>query len=237
MKCPGQDTQYWSEGAIYEVECPKCGKPVEFYKDDTNRRCHNCGNRFVNPRMDFGCAAYCQYAEQCLGTLPEEFIGSQDNLLKDKVAVEMKRYFKNDFHRIGHATRVARHAETIGKIEGANLPVLLCAAYLQDIGRHSTDKLTDTIDTSVPREILSRLKAKDVVADAVCSLLEQPKPAAEKDSIELQILEDANNLALLEEEMKQAGKTVEEFNKHIQATIKTTSASSIAEKILQQYKP
>ena len=22
--------------------------------------------------MDFGCAAYCQYAEQCIGTLPEE---------------------------------------------------------------------------------------------------------------------------------------------------------------------
>lgn len=33
MKCPGQDSRYWKEGAIFEVDCPKCGKPVEFFKD------------------------------------------------------------------------------------------------------------------------------------------------------------------------------------------------------------
>ena len=97
MKCPGQDMQYWNEKAIFEVQCPKCDKQVEFYKDDTSRKCGNCGNRFINPKMDFGCASYCQFAEQCLGTLPEEFKQGLDNLLKDKVAVAVKRHFGSDF--------------------------------------------------------------------------------------------------------------------------------------------
>ena len=91
MKCPGQDTQYWRPGAIFEVDCPKCGQSVEFFKDDTSRKCGNCGHRFVNPNMDFGCAAYCQFAEQCVGTLPPEVAAQQENLLKDKVL------FRSDF--------------------------------------------------------------------------------------------------------------------------------------------
>ena len=142
MKCPGQDTQYWQPGAIFEVKCPKCEHKVEFFKDDTSRKCGNCGHRFVNPSMDFGCASYCQYAEQCLGTLPPELLAQKDDLLKDRVALEMKRYFKSDFKRIGHASRVARYAEKIGKFEGGNLAVILSAAYLHDIGILEAEKST-----------------------------------------------------------------------------------------------
>ena len=117
MKCPGQDTLYWKPGAIFEAKCPKCDNAVEFFKDDTSRKCDKCGHRFVNPDMDFGCAAYCPYADQCIGDLPPELIAQKEDLLKDRVAIEMKRYFKNDFKRIGHATRVARYAERIGKKE------------------------------------------------------------------------------------------------------------------------
>ena len=60
MKCPGQDTQYWKPGAIFEEKCPECGAAVEFFKDDTTRKCPKCGHRFLNPKLDFGCAAYCQ---------------------------------------------------------------------------------------------------------------------------------------------------------------------------------
>jgi len=28
MKCPGQDTRYWKEDAIFEIECPSCKKSV-----------------------------------------------------------------------------------------------------------------------------------------------------------------------------------------------------------------
>ncbi|MBW2337269.1 MAG: phosphohydrolase, partial [Deltaproteobacteria bacterium] len=45
MKCPGQDTQYWQAGAIFDEKCPKCSHKVEFFKDDTTRKCGNCGHR------------------------------------------------------------------------------------------------------------------------------------------------------------------------------------------------
>ncbi len=45
--------------------------------------------------------------------LPPELIAQKEDLLKDRVAIEMKRYFGTDFKRIGHASRVARYAEEI----------------------------------------------------------------------------------------------------------------------------
>ena len=66
--------------------------------------------------------------------LPPELIAQKEDLLKDRVAIEMKRYFNKDFRRIGHAMRVARYAERIGKKEGGNLAVILPSAYLHDIG-------------------------------------------------------------------------------------------------------
>jgi endogenous inhibitor of DNA gyrase (YacG/DUF329 family) len=69
MKCPGQDTRYWKPEDIFNVPCPACGKPVEFFKDDSSRKCPTCGYRFRNPRLDLGCAEWCPYAEQCLGEM------------------------------------------------------------------------------------------------------------------------------------------------------------------------
>jgi len=204
MKCPGQDMQYWDSDAIFEADCPECHNPVEFYKDDTTRKCPSCSHRFVNPKMDFGCAAYCKYAEQCLGTLPEEFVGSQDNLLKDKVAVEVKRYYKTDFKRISHVSKVARYAEKIGKEEGANIGIILCAAYLNDIGlpgeTQETGNLEDVKQQSlaIARSILARLGSKEQVLDEVCHLIEIHNTEAAKDVLESGILSDAQNTALLE---------------------------------------
>ena len=66
MKCPGQDTRYWKPGDIFDWPCPACGKPVEFFKDESSRRCASCGYRVGNPRLDLGCAEWCPYGEKCL---------------------------------------------------------------------------------------------------------------------------------------------------------------------------
>ncbi|MBU0988547.1 MAG: hypothetical protein KKH68_14950 [Proteobacteria bacterium] len=79
MKCPGQDSRYWKPGSIFETKCPQCGHKVEFFKDDTARRCEKCSHRFVNPQMDFGCASYCQFAEQCIGELPPEALAQKED--------------------------------------------------------------------------------------------------------------------------------------------------------------
>ncbi|TSA13494.1 MAG: hypothetical protein D4R73_00825 [Deltaproteobacteria bacterium] len=64
-RCPGQDTMYWKPEDIFEVACPVCSTPVEFFKDDSSRKCPGCGLRFRNPRLDPGCAGWCPHAEQC----------------------------------------------------------------------------------------------------------------------------------------------------------------------------
>ncbi len=219
MKCPGQDMQFWTSEAIYEVKCPKCAGMVEFYKDDTSRKCGHCGHRFVNPKMDFGCASYCQFAEQCIGDLPEEFVAQRDNLLKDKVAVEMKRYFKSDFRQISHASRVARHAERIAGIEEANPAVILCASYLLNIGypeavrKHGERGASDYVEeesTAIAKEILAKLGANERLVGSVCTIIEHHRHPASGESKEFQIVSDANHIASFEEQYKNASLTRDE---------------------------
>lgn len=209
MKCPGQDTQYWNQDAIFNSDCPHCGQPVEFYKDDTTRTCRQCGHRFVNPRMDFGCAAYCSFAEQCIGTLPEEFVGFRDNLLKDKVAVSMKRLYRDDFKAIGRMMRIARHAGKIATQEKADLPVVLCAAYLLDNtsqpvrdehGVGSTSQQITVKSSAHARKLLTELGAKQEMIEAVCTLLTEVASPSAMASSEKNALSDAHLITHLEEQ-------------------------------------
>jgi hypothetical protein len=191
MKCPGQDTQYWTEGAIFEANCPQCNRPVEFFKDDTTRKCAGCGHRFVNPKMDFGCAAYCQYAEQCLGDLPPELVAQQEDLLKDRVAVAVKRLLKKDFKRIGHITRRVRHAEEMGKQRQANLPVLIIAALLWGL-----DQADATGEVPMARSVLADSKAPPAMVEAVCRMIAGSDPGdAEEMKLEYALLAEADRLA------------------------------------------
>ncbi|MBW1999793.1 MAG: HD domain-containing protein [Deltaproteobacteria bacterium] len=210
MKCPGQDSRYWKPGAIFEAKCPECGHEVEFFKDDTTRRCRNCGHRFLNPSMDFGCAAYCQYAEQCIGDLPPELIAQKEDLLKDRVAIEMKRYFKQDFKRIGHASRVARYAEKIGKNEGGNLAVILTAAYLHDIGikeaerkyQSTAAKYQEMEGPPIAREILNSLGTREEIIDEVCDIVGHHHHPRPDDDINFKSVYDADLIVNLEEKYK-----------------------------------
>lgn len=238
MKCPGQDSRYWKQGAIFEVNCPKCDHPVEFFKDDTSRKCGNCGHRFVNPKMDFGCAAYCQFAEQCLGTLPPELVAQQENFLKDRVALEMKKYFGRDFKRIGHAGRVARYAERIGKDEKGNLAVILCAAYLHDIGIYAAEKkhnstaaeYRETEGPPVAKEILVKLGAKPKLIDAVCAVIaHHPQDG---DDIDFKVVFDADRIATLEEQLKDNPIAAEKRDRLIDESFLTESGRKQARSVL-----
>lgn len=212
MKCPGQDTQYWGPGAIFEANCPKCGQTVEFFKDDTMRRCTGCGHRFANPNMDFGCASYCQFAEQCLGGLPDEVLAQRDDLLKDRIAIEMKRYFKTDFKRIGHASRVARYAERIGQAEGGNLAVILAAAYLHDIGIKEAERKHNSTAAQyqevegppIAKAILEKLGAPAPLIEEVVDMIGHHHHPRAEESLNFKVLYDADLIANLEDRQKDA---------------------------------
>ena len=240
MKCPGQDTQYWRPGAIFEVGCPECGGMVEFFKDDTTRKCPACGHRFINPKMDFGCASYCQYAEQCLGDLPPELLAQKEDLLKDRVAVEMKRYFKTDFKRIGHATRVARYAERIGKFESGNLAVILPAAYLHDIGiveaerRHGSPEpaYQEKEGPAVARAILEKLGARQEIIEEVCDIVGRHHHPASDDGANFKAVYDADRIANLEEAQKKEPLDKDKLERVIEERLLTPSGKEEARSIL-----
>jgi hypothetical protein len=208
MKCPGQDSRYWKPGAIFESKCPQCGNVVEFFKDDTTRKCGKCGHRLANPKMDFGCASYCKFAEQCIGALPEEMLAKRDDLLKDRIAIEMKKRFLTDFKRISRATRVARHAEKIGKSEGGNLAVILASAYLHDIGSAGLKNNSQEISqisqsTGVAKDILTGLGASHELADEVCDLIRKIHEPGNDETLNFKVLSDAVKISDLEEIQKE----------------------------------
>lgn len=240
MKCPGQDTQYWSPGSIFEVKCPRCGADVEFFKDDTTRRCRRCGHRFLNPNMNFGCASYCKYAEQCIGNLSPEVVAQREDLLKDRVAIEMKRYFKQDFKRIGHAGRVARYAEILGRELEGDMAVILSAAYLHDIGIKESERKyncsaahhQEAEGPPVAREILKRLGARDVLIEEVCDIIGHHHHPGPEETINFKALYDADMITNMEEEGKEKPLGMDELKVLIERSFLTDAGRNLAIKAL-----
>jgi hypothetical protein len=198
---------------------------VEFFKDDTARKCGQCGHRFVNPQMDFGCAAYCPYAEQCLGTLPEGLVVQKENLLKDRVAVEMKRHYRNDFKRIGRASRVARYAERIGKAEMGNLAVILSAAYLHDIGSTASAP-------AAARGILVKLGAREELIAEVETILASYLRSQPGDSLNRRVVHDADLLETMEDENKNQPQKPDELTERIERLFLTAAGRQAARDLL-----
>lgn len=58
--------------AAYDLPCPSCGSLIEFFFDDTCRKCLKCNARvekdYAHLLKDYGCAAWCPEAEKCLGS-------------------------------------------------------------------------------------------------------------------------------------------------------------------------
>lgn len=240
MKCPGQDSRYWKPDAIFEVRCPQCGAEVEFFKDDTTRRCKKCGHKFLNPDMDFGCASYCKFAEQCIGNLPPELIAQKEDLLKDRVAIEMKRYFKQDFKRIGHASRVARYAEKIGMKEGGNLAVILTSAYLHDIGikeaerkyQSTAARYQEEEGPPIAREILSKLGTREEIIEEVTDIIGHHHHPRPEETVNFRVLYDADLITNLEEEQKEKPMDPERLARIIEKSFLTEAGRALAEDVL-----
>lgn len=240
MRCPGQDSRYWEPGAIFEEKCPQCGHTVEFFKDESSRKCKNCGHKFVNPKMDFGCASYCKFAEQCLGDLPPELMAKRDDLLKDRVAIEMKKYFQKDFKRIAHATKVARYAEQIVKQEGGDPAIVLPAGYLHDIGikeaerkfQSSAARYQEQEGPPIARDILTRLGARQELIDEVCDIIGHHHQPRDEETLNFKVLFDADLIVNLEENHKDQPIEREKLEKILAKSFFTGTGRQLAAKVL-----
>ncbi len=238
MKCPGQDSRNWKEGDIFDTPCPSCGSTVEFFKDEPMRTCRKCGHRFPNPKTDFGCAAYCKFAEQCLGDLPPELLAERKDLLKDRVAVEVKRYLKTDFKRIGHASKVARYAKRIVNGEGGDMAVVLCAAFLHDIGileaerkhQSSAAKYQELEGPPVAREILERLGAEEGLIEEVCDIVGHHHHPRDEETVNFRSVYDADLIVNREEALKEKAVDAERLSRWIDSAFLTESGRDVARK-------
>ena len=229
-KCPGQDTRFWKPDDVYSVECPKCGNSVEFFKDDIRRRCKKCGHMFINPRLDLGCARWCQYADQCVGAIgKEEF--------KEIITLAMKEHLSGDKERIDNALKVLKFAEDILEKEKGNPKVVIAAAILYNIGirevreKPESAKGSNQEKDSLPivREIMERSGSKAEVIEEVSQIIESNHYPEKIDNLNSKIVYDAFRLFNLRD--KYYNKDKEKLKKIINKIFLTRTGKKIAEEI------
>ena len=243
MKCPGQDMRYWKPGDIFNAKCPTCGGTVEFFKDEVRRKC-KCGHVMTNPKLDFGCAEWCPYAEQCIGAVPEEVKTKQkmerENSLRERISLEMKRHFGKDLKRITHALKAAHYAEQILKMEGGDPLVILGAAYLHDIGAIEAQKKCEAAGgdyyacqeaegVPIAREILKRLAVKEEAAEEIRDIIGHHHHPREEETLNFQILYESDWLVNMEEKglSRDRGKVLAIIEK----SFRTEAGRQMAEKL------
>jgi putative nucleotidyltransferase with HDIG domain len=196
VRCPGQDQRFWKPEDIFEVKCPACGGSVEFFRDEPKLKCRKCGQSVANPKIDLGCAEWCQYAEQCLGVTP----GGQLNIIADKLKDEMKKVFAGDQKRIEHTLSVLKYAEQIQAAEGGDPLVVKAAAILHDIGIRqaeseygsSAGKYQELLGPPIAEEILKRCALESETIEHVCRIIANHHSAKDIDTLEFRIAWDAD---------------------------------------------
>ncbi len=152
----------------------------------------------------------------------------------------MKRYLKQDFKRIGHASRVARYAEQIGREEQGNLAVVLAAAYLHDIGIKEAERKYDSTAAKyqeqegppIAREILLKLGAAEGLVDEVCDIIGHHHHPREVETVNFKSLYDADMIANMEEAQKKTPLNRDNLRRALSKSFLTESGRKLAEKTL-----
>lgn len=230
VRCPGQDQRFWKPEDIFEVRCPGCEGTVEFFKDEPKQKCRRCGQMVVNPKIDIGCAEWCQYAEQCLGVS----VGREVSAMRDKLIDEMKKVFAGDEKRIRHTLSVLDYAEQIQMAEGGDPLVVKAATILHDIGIHeaeskygsSAGKYQEIEGPIIARGILAKYELDKAVVEHICRIIASHHSAKDIDTIEFRIVWDADWLVNLPEDFANASK--EKLKEIIDKTFKTCKGRQVA---------
>jgi len=201
FRCPGQDQRFWKPEDIFEVQCTGCGKNVEFFKDEPKLKCRKCGQIVINPKIDLGCAEWCQYAAQCIG------VDEVKNLkvIREKLISQMKNVFGEDQKRIDHALAVLDYAEQIQNVEGGDPLIVRAAAILHDIGIHeavhkydsSAGKYQEIEGPPIAGEILQKHDIPAEAIEHICKIIANHHSDKEINTIEFRIVWDADQIVNL----------------------------------------
>ena len=230
VRCPGQDQRFWNPDDIFDVQCTGCDRSVEFFKDEPKLKCRNCGQMVVNPKIDLGCAEWCQYAQQCLAVSTKD----QANIMREKLIREMKTVFGNDQRRIDHSLAVLDYAEQILSAEGGDPLVVKATAILHDIGINeaerkyssSAGKYQELEGPPIAAEILSKYDLDEAIVEHICKIIANHHSAMDADTLEFRIVWDADWLVNIPCEF--TGKEKEVSQEMIDKVFRTDEGHRIA---------
>ena len=158
-KCPGQDTRNWKHEDIYEDNCPNCGEEMEFWKTDLRVKCRSCGTKVVNRRFNLNCAAWCAYAEQCLGSAADQL---KPDSIRKKIEERAGGILVTE-----ELERLLGEAETAleeAKGQRVNMPVLIGSLYFSAIAKErgeseANEIIDDMVDSGdLPPQIADGIK-------------------------------------------------------------------------------
>lgn len=128
---------------------------------------------------------------------------------REKLIGAMQAYFGEDAKRIKHARRVTEYAEKLLKLEGGDVPVVIAAAVLHDIGIHeaerkyssTTGKYQQIEGPPIARKILGRLGFDPSQIEEICDIIAYHHSIGPmRDNPNFRILYDADWLANLPDE-------------------------------------
>jgi hypothetical protein len=150
---------------------------LEFFKDDSQRLCKQCGHRVLNPKIDFGCASYCPHAEQCMGSLPAGLRIEQADLFKEKLAAAIRGQLHDAKQKFLLVSRRAEFAEQLCRQEGGNMAAVVAASLLSQ--------------SETPVDLLKDLGAADEMIGEVTRLLARSPARNDSERLSAAVFDDA----------------------------------------------
>ena len=158
FRCPGQDRRFWTPDDVYDSPCPHCGESIEFFRDDIALRCPGCKKKIANPKLDLGCAAWCSYAEQCLGEIARTY-QQRPEALRHRLEVAVRKRLAQAGKGSGLLNRALRQLEkALPDSEGETL-CLIATCLLFPVAAEA-EAILDEVELASPmrQEILSLLE-------------------------------------------------------------------------------
>lgn len=233
VRCPGQDQRFWKPKDIFEVACPHCGRTVEFFRDEPILKCPGCSGTIVNARLDLGCAAWCQHADQCVGAATMRNIQT----IRDKLMARMKEVFGTDEKRINHALRVLEYAERIHATEGGDPLVIKAAAILHDIGIQEAERkhgsaagpYQEIEGPPIAEPILKGNDLDPARIEHICRIIANHHTARDIDTLEFRVVCDADWLVNLQEDF--AGVGTPQRQAMVDKVFRTTTGRQLAKEL------
>lgn len=223
-KCPGQDRRDFRPEDVVLAPCPACGAEVEFFPDDIMVRC-KCGGLARNPKFNPACAAWCAYADKCLGEVAEVY-RRQPEVLREKLLLEVNRHLKEFPAERQAALAAASFAAELSKEEGGSPLVVTAAVLLKEIGLAAgeTGEALPRASVALAREVMAEIGLPSEAIDEVTAII-AALPTGMSGRLNERLARDALRLAGWGSEIK--GKTEEKVNA-LAATFSTVAGKKRA---------